>query len=123
MDPMLIAQVIFGALVGGACTGVVSWIKFSNALAIMRVDVNNIMDRCAECRKLFKDEIVSQRTAEHERHVENKRERVEENAVRIVQTKMDADALERRLSEINDRLASIEEHLRISKSHRTRGAD
>jgi uncharacterized membrane protein len=120
MDPVLIAQVVFSALTGGAITGVVSWIKFSNALAILRTDVDNQKNQCLECRKLFRDEIISQRANEQQRRKEEKQERTEDTAVRTVQNKVDADTLERRLDEINTRLASIEDYLRMPKVSRGR---
>lgn len=118
MNPALMAQMLFSALTGGTITGVISWIKFSNALAILRVDVDNQEKKCQECRSLFRDEIVRQRKHEEDRGVDYRKDRIEETAVRAVQHKIDADMLEKRLTEINDRLASIEEHLRVLKPTR-----
>ena len=85
---------LFSAIVGGAITGVVSWIKFSNALVALRVEVSGIESRCEDCRCVFRGEIAELR----------------EHSI----GKMAIDSLEARLAEIHDRLTSIEEALRIS---------
>lgn len=118
MDYASVGEGIFGAVLGGSITGVVSWVKFSNAIAIIRNDVTHLTDRCNECRKLFRDEIMEQRQSELNRNSEGKRLRVQEVEIEERHAKEGTDALEVRLTQISNRLASIEEYLRGNGSGR-----